>query len=164
MNMDPTTLVYSEKMRSTFMIVLGAGLTAVAIGLAVFQEFATAAIVALAAALSCWYSIAKYEVSSVALTVKVGGGMPHLKIRGEDIRSVQRSDVGAIRSGGLGYRGSWTIGKRVIVSLGGLGGVTVLVRPKGKLSLSSDHADRLEDALLRLVAATQPDGGSSVPR
>lgn len=55
-----------------------------------------------------------------------------------------------IRSGGLGYRGSWRLGKTVSISLGGRGGVTVQILPKGRLSLSSNQPDKLEAAILEL--------------
>lgn len=101
-----------------------------------------------------WFSSATYEVSDDAFSVKVGAGYPYLRIPAESIASVEPGNVGAVRSGGLGYRGSWTFGNRVIVSLGGTGGVHIRTHPKGLLSLSSNHPDRLASAIADLVSLT----------
>jgi len=136
---------------------LAAGLLAIALGVAISSSFLLAGVIAATAMIVAWFSSATYEVSERRLSVKIGAGFPHLRIPAESIASVERGSVGAVRSGGLGYRGSWTIGKRVIVSLGAFGGVHIRTRPKGLLSLSSNHPDRLAAAISQLVTTKPPD-------
>lgn len=154
---DPSNLPYRETTRSPFMIVLAAGLLAIAVGATISSSFLLAGVIAATALIVAWFSSATYLVSDERLSVKIGAGFPHLRIPAESIASVERGSVGALRSGGLGYRGSWTIGKRVIVSLGAFGGVHVRTRPKGLLSLSSNHPDRLAAAISELVTTDNPD-------
>jgi hypothetical protein len=111
-------------------------------------------------AVVAWFSTATYRVSRDELSIRMGGGLPHLRIRGADISSVERSAVSAVRAGGLGYRGSWTFGRKVAISLGGAGGVTVRTRPKGQLRLSSDHAAELESAISSMAAALGSEGAA----
>jgi len=120
---EPSTLPYRETTRSSFLMGLAAGLLAIALGVAISSSFLLAGVIAATAMIVAWFSSATYEVSERRLSVKIGAGFPHLRIPAESIASVERGSVGAVRSGGLGYRGSWTIGKRVIVSLGAFGGV-----------------------------------------
>lgn len=152
---DLSLLQYQETTRSRILIVLGACIFAVAVGAAVSRSFAVAGALVVTATIVCWFSSATYQVSERELSVKIGAGFPHLRIPAASIVSVERGSVGAVRSGGLGYRGSWTFGKRVIVSLGASGGVHIRTRPKGLLSLSSNHADHLAAAISALVAATE---------
>jgi len=154
---DPSTLPYRETTRSSFMMVLAAGLFVIAVGSTISSSFVDAGVIAVIALIVAWFSSATYEVSERRLSVKIGAGFPHLRIPAESIASVERGSVGAVRSGGLGYRGSWTIGKRVIVSLGASGGVHIRTRPKGLLSLSSNHPDRLAAAISELATTDHPD-------
>jgi len=88
------------------MMVLAAGLFVIAVGATISSSFVDAGVMAVIALIVAWFSSATYEVSERRLSVKIGAGFPHLRIPAGSIASVERGSVGAVRSGGLSYRGS----------------------------------------------------------
>ena len=105
------------------------------------------------AAISFWFGRARYVVSAEAVEVWVGVGWPHLTIVAADVRSVALGPKTFFRAraGGWGYRGSWTLLKRVAIALGGRGWVDVETRTGHRLQLSSNDPDQLLSSISSLL-------------
>ena len=60
---DPSTLPYRETTRSSFMMVLAAGLFVIAVGSTISSSFVDAGVIAVIALIVAWFSSATYEPS-----------------------------------------------------------------------------------------------------
>ena len=105
------------------------------------------------AASSLWFGRARYVVSTEAVEVWVGFGWPHLAIAAADVTSVALGPKTFFRAraGGWGYRGSWTLLKRVAISLGGRGWVDVETRTGHRLQLSTNDREQLLSSISTLL-------------
>ena len=98
-----------------------------------------------------WFSRAHYRVVSNGLMVDVGYGWPRIRIAYDEIKTTECGTLSAFRVGGLGYRGNWTVLKRVAISLGGGTSVVVRTTDGRQLQLSSRRAFDLNRAIASIT-------------
>ncbi len=104
-----------------------------------FNDWRLAAVLLFAAFVLMWFCVARYTVSRQGIDVRVGAGWPHLKVDIVDIASVTPSHISIMTAGGWGYRGSWTLLRGVVISLGGRGAVLITTNRGKRLQLASHH-------------------------
>ncbi len=139
-------LAQEVSIRQTSRMLLGLGGILAVLGLVVAadHQIAGATICAAAAAVCVNFSTAKVIANRQGLTVRVGHlGRPRLRVAAGDLVEVENRSVSAFSAGGFGYRGSWALGGRVVVSLGGRQGVYVRTAKGKRLHVSLGSADEV---------------------
>lgn len=145
-----TDTLYTERLAPWWSTGIAAALAIAVIPIA-FSSVPTAGAMLVAAAISFWFGRARYVVSAAKLEVWVGFGWPHLVIAAADLDNVTERASTALRAGGWGYRGSWTLFKRAAISLGGRGWVDLETRTRHQLRLSTNHPKELQSAISTLL-------------
>jgi len=147
-----TDVLYTETLAPWWSTVIAAALAIAVIPVALSSVPAAGAML-VGAVISFWFGRARYVVSTENVEVWVGFVWPHLVVAAADLDSVTEGPSTAFRAGGWGYRGSWTLFKRVAISLGGRGWVDLETRTRHQLRLSTNHPKELQTAISTLPGA-----------
>jgi hypothetical protein len=148
-----TDILYTETLAPWWSTAIAAALAIAVVPVAISSVPAAGAML-VGAALSFWFGRARYVVSAETVEVWVGFGWPHLAIAAADLDDVTEEPSTSLRAGGWGYRGSWTLFKRVAISLGGRGWVDLETRTRHQLRLSTNHPKELQLAISTLLRSS----------
>jgi hypothetical protein len=141
---EPFAQEVSIRQTSRLLVGLGGILAVLGLIVAADRQVAVAAIYAAAAVVCLNFSTVHVIANRQGLTVRVGHlGRPRLKVAAADVVEVENRSVSALRAGGFGYRGSWSLGGRVVVSLGGRQGVYVRTAKGKRLHVTLGSADEV---------------------
>jgi hypothetical protein len=138
------------RQRSFLLTLLGLGLVGGAALSATNQAWLLGAILLASGVVCLQLSVVRVTASPDGLEVVVGYiPWPSIRIDGREVAEVERRPVSVGKAGGWGYRGNWTILKRVVISLGGSSGLYVRTTSDQHLQVSmpAARADEIVRAL-----------------
>jgi hypothetical protein len=138
------------RQRSCLLTLLGLGLAVGGVLSASNRAWLLGTILLASGVVCLQLSVVRVSASSDGLEVVVGYvPWPSLRIDRREIAEIEQRPLSVGTAGGWGYRGNWTVLKRVIISLGGSSGLYVRTTSDQRLQVSmpTARADEIVRAL-----------------